>query len=29
MSKNQINYSYNMAKEKLKKELKDYEIKWF
>ena len=27
MTKNQINYSYNMAKEKLKKELKDYEIK--
>lgn len=27
MTKNQINYSYNIAKEKLRKELKDYEIK--
>lgn len=27
MTKNQINYSYNLAKEKLRKELKDYEIK--
>ena len=27
MTKNQINYSYNQAKEKLRKELKDYEIK--
>lgn len=27
MTKNQINYSYNLAKEKLREELKDYEIK--
>lgn len=27
MTKNQVNYSYNQAKEKLREELKDYEIK--
>lgn len=27
MTKNQINYSYNMAKNKLREELKDYEIR--
>ena len=29
MTKNQVNYSYNQAREKLREELKDYEIKWF
>lgn len=27
MTKNQVNYSYNQAREKLREELKDYEIK--
>jgi len=28
ITKNQVNYSYKISKEKLRKELKDYEIKW-